>query len=58
MGGCCVTLAEDPRSTGQGALAIAMFLSRDVAIHIAEVHNRSLREVQQSDVMANKSTGG
>jgi hypothetical protein len=42
VGGWCVTLGEDPRSPGAGALVIAMFLSREVAVHIAEVHNRSL----------------
>jgi len=41
-GGWCVTLHEDPRSPGSGALAIAMFLSREVAVHIAEAHNASL----------------
>jgi hypothetical protein len=44
LGGWCVTLAEDPRSPADGALAIATFLSRAVATHIAEVHNRSLHE--------------
>lgn len=42
VGGWCVTLAEDPRTPAGGALAIAMFLSRNVAEHIAEVHNDSL----------------
>lgn len=42
VGGWCITLAEDPRTPADGALAIAMFLSRDVAVHIAEIHNRSL----------------
>ena len=41
-GGWCVTLYEDPRSPGSGALAIAMFLSQEVAVHIAETHNASL----------------
>jgi hypothetical protein len=42
LGGWCVTLAEDPRSPADGALAIAMFLSREVALHIADIHNQSL----------------
>ena len=42
VGGWCVTLEEDPRSPSSGALAIAMFLGREVAEHIAEVHNWSL----------------
>lgn len=41
-GGWCVTLDEDPRTPGTGALAIAAFLSRDLATHIAEIHNRSI----------------
>jgi hypothetical protein len=44
-GGWCVTLARDPRSPAQGALAIGMFLSREVATHIAELHNGSLSTV-------------
>jgi hypothetical protein len=43
MGGWCVTLAEDPRAPADGALAIASFLTRTVATHIADVHNHSLR---------------
>ncbi len=42
VGGWCITLAEDPRTPADGALAIAMFLSRAVAVHIAEMHNQSL----------------
>lgn len=48
LGGWCVTLAEDPRSTSDGALAIAMFLSREVAEHIADMHNRSLADEPSS----------
>jgi hypothetical protein len=44
VGGWCVTLAEDLRTPAEGALAIAMFLSRDIATHIAEMHNRSLEQ--------------
>lgn len=42
VGGWCITLAEDPRAPSGGALAIAMFLSRDLATHIAAIHNSSL----------------
>jgi hypothetical protein len=42
VGGWCITLAEDPRSPSDGALAIAMFLSQDLAVHIAQIHNASL----------------
>lgn len=44
LGGWCVTLAEDPRTPAEGALPIAMFISEDLATHIANVHNRSLEE--------------
>ncbi len=42
VGGWCITLAADPRTPSGGALAIAMFLSRDLASHIAAIHNDSL----------------
>ena len=44
LGGWCLTLAEDPRTTSEGALPIAVYLSREVAEHLADLHNRSLAE--------------
>lgn len=38
----CITLAEDPRTPADGALPIAMLLSRDLANHITKMHNNSL----------------
>jgi hypothetical protein len=42
VGGWCITLEEDPRSPSDGALAIAMFLSEELANHISDIHNQSL----------------
>ena len=57
VGGWCVTLAEDGRTPAEGALAIAMFLSRDIAAHIAEMHNRSLEQPEQTPPVPQQRAG-
>jgi hypothetical protein len=39
IGGWCVTPADDPRTPADGVYEFADFLTRDMAEHIANLHN-------------------
>lgn len=40
IGGWCITLAEDDRTPAEGAKMFGDFMTRDLAVHVVELHNR------------------